>query len=207
MAKGKATTVGPVSNGAEETIDASRPYYMDVTIEGIVPLLMHRYSVEAVDAKNKAAKGSAAKKSDDLESFVYRDEAGELCIPGVAIRGAIVTAAKFEQDPRSPRKSMMDLAKAGVDCITELASLGVNKWELEDKRRVLVQRNAVSRTRPGMKTGWRVSFRLMIVLPQYFTPEIVRKLLTNAGKMVGVGDFRPSYGRFDVVSVDVVSLD
>ena len=99
MAKGKAVAIGPVSNGAEETIDASRPYYMDVTIEGIVPLLMHRYSVEAVDAKNKAAKGSAAKKSDDLESFVYRDEAGELCIPGVAIRGAIVTAAKFEQDP------------------------------------------------------------------------------------------------------------
>jgi hypothetical protein len=33
-------------------------------------------------SKSAAAKGSRAKKTDNIETFVYRNDDGELCIPG-----------------------------------------------------------------------------------------------------------------------------
>ena len=48
----------------------------------------------AILEKAKAAKGSAAKKSDNVESYVWRDGEGNICLPGEYLRGAIVAAAK-----------------------------------------------------------------------------------------------------------------
>lgn len=75
--------LGPeVTNGAHECLEVSVPYRAEVTIRGDADLLFHRWNCEAVEAKAKAAKGSAAKKTDDVESYVYRNREGELCIPG-----------------------------------------------------------------------------------------------------------------------------
>jgi hypothetical protein len=140
-----------------------------------------------------------AKKSDDLESYVYRTETGKIAIPGEYLRQSIIAAAKFRQDPRSPRKSAMDLYKAGVIALTPLASLGTDHWDYEDRRRVVVQRNGVNRTRPAMKAGWRTDFQLQINLPEYIAPSALNEVIASAGRLIGVGDFRPTYGRFAVV--------
>ena len=186
------------SNEAERIIALGEPYIAAMTLEGSSSMLFHRWNVEAVEEKAKAAKGSAAKKSDDVESYVWRNDDGNICLPGEYVRQAIIMAAKFEQDPRSPRKSAMDLFKAGVVNLTELADLGVSKWDYEDRRRVMVQRNGITRTRPAMKSGWKADVELMVQLPEYIGPDFLRKVLDNAGRLIGVGDFRPTYGRFYV---------
>jgi hypothetical protein len=129
-----------------------------VAIQGSADLLFHRWNCEAVEAKSKAEKGSSAKKTDDLESYVYRNDGGELCIPGEYLRQALIHAAKFRQDPRSPRKSAMDLYKAGVVSLTNLATLGVSDWDYEDRRRVVIQRSGVTRVRPALRAGWSAEF-------------------------------------------------
>src|SRR5262252_5546169 len=119
----------PVSNNGAAVIDLSAPYTARVTVEGTAPILFHAWNTEAVEEKGKAAKGSKAKKSDDVESYVYRCDNGNLGLPGEYLRAAIVLAAKFRQDPRSPRKSAQDLFKAGVISLTELADLGTKEWD------------------------------------------------------------------------------
>src|SRR6185503_19872747 len=109
-------------------IEVSTPYSLHVGIEGSAPILFHAWNCDAVEAKGKASKNSKAKKSDDLESYVYRNGAGELCLPGEYLRQSIIAAAKFKQDPRSPRKSAADLFKAGIVCTKTLASLGTKDW-------------------------------------------------------------------------------
>lgn len=199
-----ATEIGPeATNGARKTIDLSQPYLVDVTIEGTADILFHRWNCEAVEAKGNAAKGSKAKKSDDVETYVYRNDAGELCLPGEYLRQAVIHAAKFRQDPRSPRKSAMDLFKAGVVALTPLASLNVDKWDYEHKCRVTIQRNGITRTRPALKTGWRTTVQFMVNVPEYIRPQDLHDVLNAAGRLIGVGDFRPTYGRFNVVSFDV----
>lgn len=186
------------TNGGKNTIEASQPYVVSVTLEGTADLLFHRWNPDAVDEKAKAAKGSKAKKSDDIESYVYRNDDGELCVPGEYLRQAIIHAAKFRQDPRSPRKSAMDLYKAGVVALTQLASLGKGTWDYEDRRRVVVQRNGVNRTRPAMKSGWKANFELLVNLPEYIPPRDLHDVVSAAGRLIGIGDFRPTYGRFAV---------
>jgi hypothetical protein len=201
----KATAVGPeVTNGAAATIENGEPYIVRVRINGVSDLLFHRWNCEAVEAKGKAAKGSKAKKTDDVESYVYRNDDGELSIPGEYLRGAIVTAAKFRQDPRSPRKSAMDLFKAGVVSLTALAPIGAKEWDYEHRARVMVQRNGVTRCRPAMKAGWQAEFDLMVNLPEYISADMLHEIVVNAGRLIGIGDFRPTYGRFRVTNFEAV---
>lgn len=190
------------TNGAKDAIDLSQPWTCVVEITGSADLLFHRWNNEAVEEKAKARKGSAAKKTDNVESYVYRNEEGELCLPGEYLRGAIIGAAKFKQDPRSPRKSAMDLFKAGVITLTPLASLGVSAWDYEDRRRVVIQRSAITRVRPAMRKGWKAEIQLMVNIPEYIDQAFLLDTLSTAGKLIGVGDFRPTYGRFDVTKFE-----
>jgi hypothetical protein len=156
-----------------------------------------------VDAKSKAAKNSKAKKEDDIESYVWRNDKNELCIPGEYFRQSIIHAAKFKQDPRSPRKSAMDLFKAGVVTLSNLSTLKKTDWDYLDTRRVTVQRAGINRTRPAMKMGWKVDVDFQILTPEYIDSVLFQDVLNMAGRLVGVGDFRPTYGRFMITKYKV----
>jgi hypothetical protein len=200
------TAVGNVSNDAKLDIEIQVPYMVEAQIEGTSAMLFHRWSVEAVDEKAKAAKGSKAKKTDNIESYMYRDAKGDVAVPAEYFRQTIIHAAKFKQDPRSPRKSAMDLFKAGIATIGELCSLGVKEPDYMDQRRVVIQRNGITRTRPAMLTGWKCAVSLQVLLPEYISPAMLNEILQYAGRIVGVGDFRPSFGRFMVTGFDVIEL-
>lgn len=207
MAKKKdaATEIAPVSNGGEDSIKLGEPYIAKVAIHGTADILFHRWNNEAVAEKSAAAKNSKAKKSDNVESYVYRDDDDLICLPGEYLRQTIIHAAKFRQDPRSPRKSAMDLYKAGIITLTHLAPIngGVKEWDYEHRARVVVQRNAITRARPAFKAGWRASFEFLVNLPEYISPTDLNDVIANGGKLVGIADFRPSYGRYQVTSFQV----
>lgn len=196
------------TNGAVQSIEYTQPFVATVRICGTADILFHRWNCEAVERKGSAAKGSKAKKTDDLESYVYRNDDGYLCIPGEYLRQSIIMAAKFRQDPRSPRKSAMDLFKAGIVSLTVLApalvgSKKVAKWEYEHMCRVTIQRAGITRCRPALKAGWEAEFQLMSNLPEYIRPNDLHDVIGQAGKLIGLADFRPTYGRFRIDSFDV----
>lgn len=196
-----SSEIAEPTNGAAGAIAHSAPYTVVVTIEGSADLLLHRWNCEAIDAKAAARKNSAAKKTDDLESYVYRTDRGTLAIPGEYFRMAILGAAKFRPDPRSPRKSAVDLYKAGVIALDLLCDTGKRSWDYEDRRRVVIQRAGVNRTRPALKTGWSVKVSFLILLPEYIAEADLHELLGAAGRLIGIGDFRPTFGRFFVRSI------
>jgi len=197
-------TIGDVTNDGASTVEFSEPYVVEVTLEGSAAFLFHRWSVDGIEAKAKAAKGSRAKKEDDLESYVYRTLEGNLSIPAEYFRMSIVNAAKFKQDPRSPRKSAMDLFKAGIVVLEELCDLGVREWDYLDRRRVMVQRSGITRSRPAMRPGWKCTAHLQVLLPEYIDGRFLNETIQAAGRLVGVGDFRPTFGRFQVIKFGVV---
>lgn len=203
MGKAELKVVSETTDGGNKVIEAGFPYVVHVTLEGSSDLLFHRWNCEAVEEKSKAAKNSKAKKEDNIESYVWRNDGGYLCVPGEYVRQAIIHAAKYKQDPRSPRKSAMDLFKAGVVSLTDYASLGKKSWDYLDTRRVTVQRAGVNRTRPAMKKGWNSSFTFQVITPEYIDKQLFLDVLGTAGRLVGIGDFRPTYGRFQVTNVKI----
>lgn len=196
----RIVALAPVSNGADADIEFTEPYRAVATLKGSSALLFHAWNVEAVAEKGGAAKGSKSKKRDNVESYVWRNTKGELCLPGEYVRQAIINAARFRQDPRSPRKSAMDLFKAAVVVASELCSLGQRDWDYLDQRRVQVMRAGITRVRPALAAGWTCEAELDVLLPEYVPPELLLDVLGAAGRLIGVGDFRPTYGRFQVTS-------
>lgn len=204
MKKSAVEELGPVSNGAKEIISLDQPYIVSVTIEGSVDVLFHAWNIEAIAEKAGSKKGSAAKKSDNVESYVYRNDKREICFPGEYLRQPIIHAAKFRQDPRSPRKSAMDMYKAGVVAMEPLCPIIVNgttvtEWDYLHMCRVVVQRAGITRTRPAFRKGWRVTVPILVTLPEYISQTELLEVINQAGRIIGTGDFRPTYGRFQVV--------
>jgi hypothetical protein len=203
----KTTAIGPSTNGAAQEIAFTEPYVAVVTIVGTTDILFHAWNCESVAEKASAAKGSKAKKYDNIESYVYRmsETDRRLGIPGNVFHGALINAAKFLQDPRSPRKSAADLVKAALIVQDIVAPLepATKEWDFIDKRRVFVQRSGITRERPAMRAGWRVSFKILVALPEYIAPQLLNELVGNAGKLIGLCDYRPTYGRFQIVAFDV----
>jgi hypothetical protein len=199
-------TIGSVSDGGNHDVELALPYAVSLRLQESTDFLFHRWNNDAVAAKNAAAKGSKAKKTDNIESYVYRADNGNLAIPGEYLRSSIIGAAKFKQDPRSPRKSAQDLFKAGVVSMTLLADLGVKDWDYLDRRRVLVQRSAIMRIRPAIKTGWKAEFVLSVLVPEYISEEFLREMVGLAGRLIGLGDFRPTFGRFDIIEWRLLTI-
>lgn len=204
---GHIDAIGNTTNDGKATIEAGRPYIATVTVEGVCPILFHRWSCDAVEAKSAAAKNSKTKKTDDVESYVYRCADGTIGIPGVYLKGSICDpkngAAKYRQDPRSPRKSALDLYRAGVVPLTDIASIGAKEWDYLDRQRVAVQRAGITRVRPAFHAGWRATFDLSVLTPEYISPNDLLSVLNDAGRLVGMADHRPTFGRFQVVSYDI----
>lgn len=123
------------------------------------------------------------------------------------MRQSIIGAAKHVQDPRSSRpKQGSDLFKAGVVSMTDLAGLGSHDWDYVDQRRVQVQRAGVTRRRPAFDTGWQATFMFQVLMPEYIGPNMFQDVLEKAGKFIGVADFRPTYGRFQVKEFTTSSI-
>lgn len=208
-------TMSNPSNDAADDIAAGQPYTATVRLRGTSAMLFHRWSNEAVAEKAAAKKGSAAKKEDNVESYVYRDVDGNICLPGRYVVGSMIDkkngAAKYRQDPRSPRKSALDLFKAGVVATTELAPMisvsnpeaPAKVWDYLDAQRVTVQMSSITRQRPAFLAGWMAEVKLTVLTPEYIDQGLLLDVLTQAGRLVGVGDFRPTYGRFQVVGFDI----
>jgi hypothetical protein len=212
---GAATSIAEPTNGAMPDIVAATPYHVTVEIEGTASILFHAWNNEAVAEKAAAKKGSTAKKTDNVESYVYRDMDGNIAIPGRYLIGSMIDprngAAKYRQDPRSPRKSALDLFRAGVVATTEFAAIHsvsdpqtpTKVWDYLDSQRVMVQRAGVTRVRPAFLPGWRAEFQLMVLTPEYIDPQALHETLTMAGRLVGIADYRPSHGRFQINRFDI----
>lgn len=207
-AKNRVNAIGGEvpTNGAASRIEACEPYIVDVRIKGTADLIFHRWNCDEIAESAAKPKGSKGKKSDNIESYVWRLDNGHLGLPGSYLRGAICNAAKFFQDPRSPRKSAQDLVKAGLVVLTAFADFGTKDWDYVDRRRMVVQRNGINRERPAMKVGWELDWDIQVVLPEYIDHDLLHSLVDKAGKLVGLADSRPTYGRFAITSFKVKKL-
>lgn len=196
------TDTGDNSNDGADHILGEAPYRISFVIRGTADLLFHRWSNEDVETKAKAKRGSAVKKTDNLEAYVWRDDDGQVCLPGAYLHKALIEAGKFMQDPRSSRaKQACDLFKAALVPVTVLCPLGPT-WEIEDKRRMVVNRAGITRTSPGFKAGWEAAFDFDVILPEYVSQEMFHEALSLAGRVIGLAQYRPTYGRFQVMKFE-----
>ena len=124
-----------------------------------------------------------------------RNDKGEVCIPSDDLKCSIVAAGKRFKDSLSKRKSMEKTLEQELSVEPEDLSFGVKKTTFFKRAAVVMSRSHTIRPRP-MIQNWKLKFELDSgELPL----GVVREVLDRAGAHVGLGNFRPDFGRYKVV--------
>lgn len=141
---------------------------------------------------------------EDYERRTWRERVtvdgnGLICIPAMAFKQALDDVAKMigEQIPGKGKSTYTKHFKAGVLCEADMC-IGVRK---EDVPGITINANSdgvrgsgkrVQRTFPQVPS-WSGTARFAI-LDDTITKEVFERHLTEAGRFIGVGRFRPQNG-------------
>ncbi|MCJ2084601.1 hypothetical protein MKK88_01140 [Methylobacterium sp. E-005] len=181
---------------------------MKFRLTGVSPLLMHNGRLaNPLDPMAKALKAVSSKRAKtdaDHEEMARVEFLGGLyvgddgpCIPGELIEAALIAAAK--KSKRGPQ------AKSGLlsDANHRLDYAGPREpdalWCDENYRLtagVRVGQARVMRTRPIFR-DWSAEI-FVDFLPGQLNRAEVAEMVRVAGEIVGLGDWRPRFGRFKV---------
>ncbi len=176
-----------------------------VTIEGITPLLMHKFDPQMLVSKQKSKDLTVEKQAEDL---AYRNKKGELYIPGFNIYRTIIEGGRFVKDGKAAITNMKrsKICAAGT-LVEDECLLGQTKYEIFAtsavngalKARVMVYR--------PMFKKWKLDFTLEMD-DTILSSQKIKDCIEQAGKSVGLGSYRPdckgTYGKFKVTSFNVV---
>lgn len=184
---------------------------------GESPLLMHRpVLVNPLDGRTKEVKkytGKRKKTQEDheiimrleWEAGLYHDPQIGPYLPGVNVETCLRDSGKITKlgtavtrgviVPDDKLSLLYDGPRGNGNGVQEL-------WDAnyKDYRVVGNQQNAVMRCRPCFKpnsAAWQLKVPLFVE-PSIIDPTEVIDIAKRAGLMIGLGDYRPRFGRFKV---------
>lgn len=167
---------------------------INCTIEGISPLLMHKYPLVPIEALEK----KSTEEQAELAAYRIPDN-GALYIPGTAIQRCCVGAASYSKG--KGRASLQKVVAACLMVSPEYCSLNVKDFTIDGRPIVVpATKGRVMRYRPRLDE-WATTFRIDFD-KDLLTEVQVRRVVDDAGSRVGLLDFRPAckgpFGRFMV---------
>jgi hypothetical protein len=137
--------------------------------------------------------------SEWLGSLYFDDSIGPY-VPGINVESMLMEAAKAQKLGKKFKSAIMvveDRIKLDYEGPRDRKQL-FNDQRFVDIRSVKVQQARIHRCRP-IFSSWSITFQLNFDQALVDLREI-KKALEDAGQIVGLGDFRPRFGRFEVVT-------
>ena len=184
-------------------------------IEGTNSLLVHsERGANPLDKRVKDLKALTAKKkkSDDdlvqiarieweLALYYSKDPKVGPFIPGANVHSMINAAARLEKRGKDINRAVrvieneIPLVYKGPRSLDELFA----RPEHVDMRSVRVGMKRIMRCRP-IFDQWSLQFTLEYDR-EVINVDDIKRILDAAGRMVGLGDYRPRYGQFEVKEI------
>jgi hypothetical protein len=196
-----------LANRVKDALEAPatmRPEIVTYRVIGISPLLQNNPAnfIGQTEADELAGKKKTYNDAEEAKQRLYLDPDGLHCHPCEAFTKAMVKAVAGKKFG----KMFATAAIKGSVFITEpfalledAAGKPMKRYTI-DRRPVVIGKARVLRCRPCF-TGWRVRLALEIDTA-ILTPAQVKESLALAGRIIGIGDYRPEkgggFGRFRV---------
>ena len=179
---------------------------VEVELTGKCGLLHHRFQEAEHGLETSKAKKKVYVPEEEANKSLYKNEDGSIYQPSEHILGALIksgTTFKFEG-----KKTYKDIMKADIvvepDNIPLLNIDGTPKTTYDeiDSRGVVIQRARITRCRPKFNE-WKINFTIEIIDDENLSVSTLKEIMEKAGK-IGIGDYRPRFGRFIVTSFQEV---
>jgi hypothetical protein len=172
-----------------------------VVIEGTKPLLMNNGNqIGANPGPKKQGQGYGTPEEQAAKTVYWTEDKSSLCIPADNIHAAMKGAAG---QYKVGKKSVKPFVAGSVEIVPDFVPFGTKTHKL-DSRRAVVQRQGVLRVRAKMDIGWKLPFNILVEddFPDRDPGNVLKQILEEAGRRVGLGDFRPEkngkFGKFVV---------
>lgn len=187
------------------------PYFVEWEIEGTRDYLFNRYDVPVAGTAGGPLKGAPAVKQPGELVTVGSD--GYLAASKLQVWNAVCAAGKYRKNPRSSKGSLgtvlreaFEIESLGpdVDLLPFISPEGkpYERWEWEFSARTKKAgafAGYVTKVRPGLRAGWRLQGRAIVLLPEYISVHQLHEAFEMAGRFGGIGDGRSGglgFGRF-----------
>lgn len=182
-----------------------------VKLNSLSPMLMHsdRYSnpLDPLTKAHKELTGKRKKTDEDHELIlksewngsIYHDEKIGPYVPGINVESMLMEAAKQQKLGKKFKSAIMvleDRVKVDYDGPRDRVKMFADH-RFVDCRSVKVQQARLQRCRPIFHE-WSITFNLNYD-PAVVDLRDIQKALVDAGQLVGLGDFRPRFGKFEAV--------
>lgn len=186
-----------------------------LTCTGTTPLLMHNARLSnPLDEIAKAMKRISSKRSkteDDLLELARLEHMGGLYfdadvgpfLPGQNFERCLLDAAKVTRSGKKIERGVF--VESNVNPLSYDGPRTVDRlWQDQNFRHsasVKVQQSRITRTRPQFRS-WTVDAEGFYD-PAIINLEELAEIADTAGRMIGLGDWRPRFGRFKATLVKV----
>jgi len=178
---------------------------ISVTLKGLTPLLMNRLTIEKLGSRTTktTSKVDVEKEAKESAYIANIDGVEQLYIPKEAIYSMILnTATLFKIDKNKAKSVLAGTIRIEPDKIP----LGTRDYEI-DLRVVRIQSARIPRARAKVP-DWKATFSIVYDKSiKGDVPGTIEMLLSDAGKRIGILDFRPArsgwFGTFTVEKFEV----
>lgn len=180
-------------------------YRIEGRIRGLAPILFNRMlegELELAPGKTSRGRVSREDRIEEAHQKVYRNEKG-LYLPAWSFKRCLVEGCQ-RAGLKVGRGSLSPYLMASVFPDKELY-FGKDEPDYIHEtwgRRPPRTGGACIVRRPALREGWELAFALNVMDDRRTEGEI-RRSLDEAGLLVGLGSWRPEYGRFIVIEWQV----
>lgn len=182
---------------------------VDIEIQGTTPLLCNRFTDAAAQSSSSGTRSSMATSDRGTpheiaqgKLYLGADEK-TLVIPQPNLLRCLIEGGRFHKVGKSQvttQKSSMLFACVDIEG-ADVAILHKQPWKVDTRAvRIPATGGRILAHRP-MFDDWALQF-VMDIDEAIMSPKLMRQIVDDAGKRIGLGDFRPAtkgpYGRFVV---------
>jgi len=182
------------------------------TVKGLAPLILHNGELantqNPIVKKMKAITDKRKKTDSDLEDIarleymggLYVDDDGRVVMPGENVEIMLTAAARKKNKGKDFIAGIVSDGNWRIDYEgpKKADALYENKNFVFQKM-VVIGKAKILRTRPIFKS-WSLTFTVSYI-ESIVNREDIIEACNVASSIIGMGDWRPKYGRFEVVDV------
>lgn len=173
---------------------------VEVSIEGISPLLMNRF--RDVQIEGTAKKRTGALTEMDIKDKLYLDGKGKPYFPASYARGSAVTASKQFKISGGGKRTYSNLVGSSINVLPEAIPLDGEYVPYRIAAVNPMTKGRMMVTRPRFDK-WSATFKIELT-DDSLPVSVLNEILEHAGRYVGIGDWRPEkkgmFGKFMLTS-------
>jgi len=185
---------------------------LHIKLNGLSPLLTHNPAGSmTTGGGRKMGRKAIPSPEEEAKASRYVLPDGNFYIPAIAVRNSLLGGAKGF---RIGRTAAISILSGALDIIDEAFPLLRDNQPLNgenysiDTRRAVVQSQGIMRARARIELPWQVE-AVFGYNPDLVNLEQIKEIATNAGRVVGLLDYRPEkkvglpgwFGKFEVTDI------